>query len=64
MTTRILIETGPLSSEQTFTNDTKAQATLLQFYEAASMGPLDATNQEKLDAVFVGVVFKIGGHAR
>lgn len=51
MATTLSIATGPLTSQRTFNDDTKAQATLLAFYSAFRLGPESATPQEKLDAI-------------
>lgn len=51
MATQISISTGSLTASRTFQNDTRAQAALLRFYLANNIGPADATNQEKLNAV-------------
>lgn len=51
MATTISIATGPLTASRTFQNDTRAQAALLRFYTAYNIGPPEATNQQKLNAV-------------
>jgi len=51
MASQLGIQVGPLSSVRNYTDDTMVQRTLLDLYEARSLGPLDATNQQKLDAV-------------
>jgi len=64
MTTTISIATGPLSASRVFTNDTKARATLLAFYDNYHLGPADATNTAKLQAVVDYMVELIAGKAR
>lgn len=51
MTTKLLISTGLLTAERNFVNDIKAQATLLAFYSAYSLGPENATSKQKLEAI-------------
>ena len=51
MSTTISISTGALSASRTFANDTKARATILAFYQAYNLGPMDATPTVKLQAV-------------
>lgn len=56
MSTKISIQIGALTAERTFANDTKASATLLAFYTANNLGPADATNRQKLEAIVDWVV--------
>lgn len=51
MATEFKISVGPLTASKTFANDTKARDTLLSFYTAYNLGPTDATNQQKLQAI-------------
>jgi hypothetical protein len=64
MSTTISISTGPLSASRTFANDTKAQATLLAFYQAYNLGPADATNTAKLQAVVDYMLNLVAGKAQ
>jgi hypothetical protein len=64
MATTISIQVGAISGSRTFTNDTKARDTLLNFYTAHRLGPPDATNAQKLQAVVNWLVAYIQDRAR
>lgn len=51
MASAITVQIGALTRTKNYANDTKAQATLLSFYLAKSLGPVGATNAQKLDAI-------------
>jgi len=59
MATTIGIEVGPLTRTRVFTNDTKATAALLAFYNAYDLGPDDATPAQKLDAIIDWLVGQV-----
>lgn len=75
MATTILIHTGGTISQQgstitlsnglaavlTFANDTKSQNVLLDFYTARNLGPANATNRQKLEAVVAWLAQHIQG---
>jgi hypothetical protein len=48
---RILVEVGQASGEKVFGNQQKAATTLLAFYDALGLGPAEASNADKLEAV-------------
>jgi hypothetical protein len=64
MASQIGIQAGPLTSVRQYTDDVKVRDTLLKFYTARSMGPPDATNQEKLDTIVNWIVARIVEDAR
>ena len=64
MSTTISIATGALSASRTFANDTKAQATLLEFYQSQRLGPANATAAQKLTAVVDHLIEHIVRKAR
>jgi hypothetical protein len=51
MATQITIAVGALSRNRQYSNDTKAQSTLLDFYASQNLGPDNASNGDKLLAV-------------
>lgn len=51
MATNITISVGAISGTRTFSNDTKARDTLLLFYTLHKLGPENATNAQKLQAI-------------
>lgn len=51
MASQLGIQAGALTSVRNYSDDVKVRDTLLKFYLAAALGPEDATNQQKLDAV-------------
>jgi hypothetical protein len=51
MSTVISIQAGAITGSRTFQNDTKSRDILLRFYTSQNLGPANATNQEKLQAI-------------
>jgi hypothetical protein len=51
MASKITIQVGALTAERNYSNDSKVAATLLAFYNAFDLGPDNATNQQKLQAI-------------
>lgn len=64
MASTIGIKVGPLTATNTYADDAKVQATLLKFYEERGIGPMDATNQEKLQAIVDWIAHQIVSRAR
>jgi hypothetical protein len=64
MASTIGIKVGALTATNTYADDAKVQATLLKFYEERGIGSMDATNQEKLQAIVDWIVHQIVSRAR
>lgn len=60
----IALMDGALRSVRNYADDTVVADTLLKFYAAASLGPLAASNQAKLDAVVEWIELQIVEGAR
>lgn len=64
MAARIAVEVGNVAGERTFGDQAKAATTLDAFYTAMALGPEDATNKQKLDAIADHLARYITGMAR
>ena len=64
MASSIAIKVGPLTATNNYADDVKVQAVLLKFYEERGIGPAEATNQEKLQAIVDWIAGQIVRHAR
>lgn len=62
--TTLQIQVGALTRSRTYANDTKAQAALLTFYLDHNLGPVGATNGQKLDAIIDWITGYIADKAR
>lgn len=51
MSTVISIRVDTLTRERAFPSDARATAALVAFHDAYALGPADASNEEKLDAI-------------
>lgn len=51
MATTITIQVGALTVSKSFQDDQRAGAVLQQFYAAYGLGPANATNRQKLEAI-------------
>lgn len=51
MTTKLIIETGPLRAELSWNNDTAAQAILMSYFEGERLGAETLSPQQKLNLV-------------
>lgn len=51
MATTITIQVGALTVNKSYQDDVRAGAILHQFYEAYNLGPVEATNRQKLEAI-------------
>ena len=51
MATKLTIQIGPLTVEKSFADDARASAILQAFYADHRLGPDDATNRQKLEAI-------------
>lgn len=51
MATTITIQIGALIANRVYQDDVKAAATLHAFYNAYNLGPADASNRQKLEAI-------------
>ena len=64
MASYIGIKVGPLTATNNYADDAKVQAVLLKFYEERGIGVMDASNQEKLQAIVDWIAGQIVRHAR
>lgn len=51
MATTITLQVGALTVSRSFQDDQRAAAVLHQFYDAYRLGPENATNRQKLEAI-------------
>ena len=56
MATIITIQSGALTAQKTFTNDTKARAAMLEFYHVYNLGAPDLTSQQKLNLILDWII--------